>query len=139
MRTAITLASAIAICAAFSGCVANPAPLDPDIVALVPPQTVAMDALLVGTLVIDEDCVYIDATEVAPEYERVLPLFPSDIVHWDGGTLVILDEPYDDGDLVFIGGGFVAELTSSGRFPADTHIPTGCVTDYAFQVAPALG
>jgi len=136
MRHFTTAACAIAVGATLSGCVSAMTPLDPDIVALVPPQTAGMDALLEGELVIENDCVYIDASGIGPEYDRILPIFPSNTVRWDGDALLIHDAPHSNGDPVRLGGGMIAEPTSTSHLPEEGHIPEGCSTEYVFLVAP---
>lgn len=106
----------------LAGC--SVAPLDPDTVAVIPPQNAGMDALLVGALDITDDCV----TVTTPE-GTVTPVFPRPMVAWDDGALVIDGTAHDDGDPVWLGGGGVPAVSD------DMHIPDGCPTDVVFLVA----
>lgn len=114
--------AAVAGILVLAGC--SVAPLDPDTVAVIPPQDAGMDALLVGALDITDDCV----TVTTPE-GTVTPVFPRSMVAWDDGALVIDGTPHDDGDPVWLGGGGVPAVSD------DMHIPEGCPTDVVFLVA----
>ena len=115
---------------ALAGCSAAPAPLNPDIVALVPPQGGGMDALLEGELAIGDECV----TVTIPE-GTVLPVFPRPLVEWDGASLVVDGEPYEDGDPIALGGGFSPEDSDFSSPPPELHLPPGCPTELVFLVA----
>ena len=110
--------------------------LDPPIVAVVPPQTTGMDALLTGSLLIGSDCVYV-VTGERGDTIRILPLFPVDVVRWAGeGRLEIKGEQYRDGDPIELGGGFVRGPGDERPLPADADIPAACDTDHVFAVSP---
>lgn len=112
----------------LAGCSAGPAPLHPDTVALVAPRGESMAALLVGALRLGDDCVTVEI-----DGATVTPVFPASLVAWDGDALVIDGEPYDDGDPVWLGGGFVVEGGDRDA-PDGIHVPEGCPTDDVFLV-----
>ncbi len=114
----------VAIAAAallLAGCSVQP--LEPDTVAVIPPQNAGMDALLVGALDITDACV----TVTTPE-GTVTPVFPRDSVSWDGDALVIDGKAHVDGGPVWLGGG-------QSEVRGEMHIPEGCPTDVVFLVA----
>lgn len=112
----------------LAGC-AGAQPLEPDTVAVIAPQGSGMDALLVGALTLGEDCVTVTTPDGV-----VTPVFPTSLVAWDGDALRIDGETYDDGDPVWLGGGFIVE-SGDRDAPSDIHLPPGCPTDDVFLVA----
>jgi len=125
----VRFAAAVGATLLLAGCAAAE-PLDPDTVAIVPPQQTGMDALLVGALELGEDCV----TVVTPEGE-VLPIFPATLVAWEGDSLVIDGRAHIDGAPVWLGGGFIREGSDGRPLPGDAHVPEGCPTGTVFLVA----
>ena len=115
------LAAAAAV-VALAGCGAQP--LEPDTVAVIPPQNAGMEALLVGGLDVTDECV----TVLTPD-GAVTPIFPRTLVAWRGDSLEIDGETRIDGAPVWLTGGFVQDV------PSGAHIPSGCPTDQLFLVA----
>ncbi len=112
------------------------APLDPDTVALITPQSGGMHALLEGELVITDECVTIRFSNGA-EVLDMLPVFSVGSVRWEGESLAIYGEPHANGSDVELGGGFIAQPGSQPNDPFDeAHIPAGCTPEYVFLVNP---
>lgn len=110
----------------LAGCAPVATPLEPDTVALIPPQQAGMDALLVGAIRLDDDCV----TVTTPDSDAsILPVFPTSLVSWDGDDLVVDGKSYADGSVIWLGGGEVPEVTAAMR------IPEGCPTETVWLVA----
>lgn len=118
MRVAVAAAAVLLL----AGCGAQP--LDPDTVAVLPPQNAGMEALLVGAVSITDECVTIET----PDDGIVLPVFPTSRVAWDDDILLFDGEPYRDGAPLWLDGGFVEEV------PGGAHVPAGCPTDTVFLV-----
>jgi hypothetical protein len=123
VRRLAVVAAAILL---LAGCAPVATPLDPDTVALIPPQNAGMDALLVGAIHLGDDCV----TVTTPESDDpILPVFPTSVVSWDGDSLVVEGTTYADGAVIWLSGGEVAEITDA------MHLPEGCPTDTVWLVA----
>lgn len=123
MRRLLVPAAALLL---LAGCAPVADPLDPDTVALVPAQNAGMEALLVGAIHLDEDCVTVTAPD---EEDAILPVFPTSVVAWEGDALVVEGTTYDDGAVIWLTGGFVDEL------PHGAHTPEGCSAEQYFLVA----
>jgi hypothetical protein len=86
-------------------------------------------ALLEGTLVIDDGCVYVDSED---DGTRWLPVFPRTDTSWDAANEAVrFDQEYADGDHVEFGGSQVSKThgTFEYSYPAD------CDADHEWVVA----
>ena len=119
MRALAALAGILVL----TGC-ATVAPLEPDTVAVIPPQQAGMEALLAGGLSVTDECVTLTTPDGV-----VTPIFPRTMVAWKGDALEIDGEVVIDGAPIWLTGGFVEEA------PSGAHIPVGCPTDDLFLVA----
>lgn len=91
------------------------------------------DALMVGTLVMEDGCLYVRSADAD---ERWLPVFPADGVRWDGRTLTFRAAGHEVGDRVELPGGAVTEPTSPNPVPAEYDVPAVCSTEFVWLVAP---
>jgi len=98
----------------------------------------AMEALMTGTLVVRDGCLYVETPGYAPDGGSAhwLPILPERTTRWDGSTLTLGDETHRVGDEVSLGGGVVSEPTSPSDLSATEGIPEACSADYAWLVGP---
>jgi hypothetical protein len=78
-----------------------PADVPDDVASYAPTGAGGMDAQLIGVLVRDDGCTYVD-----DEFgERWLPIFPAGSVRWQGDDLIVGNEIHTVGEIVTFGGG----------------------------------
>jgi hypothetical protein len=95
-------------CLVLSAC---SSPVPEDVAVYQPTGSGGPEALLVGTLVRVDGCVYVD-----DEFgDRWLPVFPSGSVAWSDHDLMLFGRPYQLGDPIGLGGG---EFGDHGSIPA---------------------
>lgn len=119
MRRPLALALVAAAAAVLTGCVPSSGPL-----AMQPQAEAWHDALLTGTLRIDDDCVWIETPDAT-----YIPVFPVGEARMEAGQLVY-GHVWRDGDRIEIGGG---ETRTAGR---DWYIPEGCPDAIFWGAAP---
>jgi hypothetical protein len=133
MRRLIGCAALAAIgIAALSGCgaiggggdIPSEGPL-----AVHPRPEGGMDALLEGTVRIDDGCVRVD---YAPA-EYAVPSFPAGDATYADGILTWKGEEYRTGDPIALGGGFAGTASSPS---ASGYMPKACVGTEVFVVSP---
>lgn len=97
-----------------------------------------MEALLTGTLVERDGCLYLETPGYAPDGRSAywLPILPESTTRWDGTTLTLGDESHRVGDEVSLGGGVSSEPTSPDDLSGMEGIPDACSTEYAWLAAP---
>ena len=120
----VVLASTLALV----GCAATPLPSSGP-VAVYPAPDYGMDALLDGTVRLNDGCLVVEGGEGT----TAVPVFPSDDVTWDEDSKLLTwrGETYSDGDAISLGGGFVGTSgIENGYFPED------CAGREAFLVSP---
>lgn len=119
MRRLLALAGIAGAAALLAGCVPTSGSL-----AFQPPADAWHDALLTGTLHIDDDCVWVETPDAA-----YFPVFPVGAARMEAGELVY-GRAWSDGDTIDIGGG---EAREAG---AGWYIPDGCPDLPLWSAAP---
>ncbi|KRB37206.1 hypothetical protein [Microbacterium sp. Root180] len=120
MRRVLAIAAGVAAVAlGLTGCVPTGGPL-----AMQPRAEAWHDALLTGTLHIDDDCVWVETADAA-----YVPVFPVGSARMEAGRL-LYGATWSDGDTIDIGGG---EAPEAG---ADWYIPDGCPDALLWGAAP---
>lgn len=77
-----------------------------------------------GELSAEPGCVYIETAEGV----TVLPVFPHDVVEWDGTTLRLREREFRSGDMITVGGGFrTPSVIESDEVVL--HMPDDCRTN----------
>jgi hypothetical protein len=106
------LAVALGMAVVLTSCVSADVP--DDVASYAPTGTGGADAQLIGVLVRDDGCTYVD-----DEFgERWLPIFPAGSVRWQGDDLVVGSGIHSVGEIVTFSGG---EFGS-----ADAVVPEAC-------------
>ncbi len=119
MRRAFAALATAAGAVVLSGCVPSSGPL-----AFQPPAEAGYDALLTGTLHIDDECVWVEA-----EGTEYIPVFPVGVARMEAGKLIYAAAK-SDGDTILIVGG---EARTAGE---DWYIPAGCPDALLWSAAP---
>ncbi|MDD9206606.1 hypothetical protein PU560_09030, partial [Georgenia sp. 10Sc9-8] len=128
-RTAVVAGAAVLL----SSCSTTPENAD-GLATYEPRGSGGMDALMVGTLVLEDGCLYVRSADFD---ERWLPVFPADGVRWDGRTLTFGGGNPGVGDQVELPGGAVTEPTSPHPVPEEYDVPAACSTELVWLVTPA--
>lgn len=128
MRRPLTLAGIAGVAVLLSGCLAWPLPTDGP-VAFRHGTGANMDALLEGTLHLDEDCAWVES-----EYGDYLPVFEVVSARYEEGELVY-GGAHSDGDRIAVGGGEMGGATTSSA-SGDMYIPDGCPELTLWAAAP---
>ncbi|CAQ02403.1 hypothetical protein ACR8AL_12795 [Clavibacter sepedonicus] len=148
--SASTIAVAAALGALLAGCATSPAEAPADAAAAASPVPGSaeiatyrddgdgMEALLTGTLVERDGCLYLETPGYAPDGGSAhwLPILPERTTRWDGTTLALGDESHRVGDEVSLGGGVSSEPTSPYDLSGMEGIPDACSTEYAWLAGP---
>lgn len=120
MRRLLAVAGSLAIAGLLTGCLPTGGP-----VATRHGTGANMDALLTGTLRLNEECAWIET-----EDGGYIPVFELGVARYEAGRLVY-GRHYADGDAIEIGGGETND--DSG---ADWYIPSGCPDLKLWVAAP---
>lgn len=126
MRTSsvpVVVALSAACAIGLAGCTAASLPTSGPLAAYPSPEG-GMDALLEGTLRLQNGCLVITGDPGV-----WVPYFPAGSASWDGEVLRWNERDYRDGDQISIGGGEV------GIGP-DAYTPEGCTGIDAWLVSP---
>ncbi|WP_127473867.1 hypothetical protein [Microbacterium sulfonylureivorans] len=124
MRRRLAALGIAAACGLLPGCGAPALPSSGP-VAYRPPVDAYMDALLSGTLHLDDECAWVES-----EYGDYLPVFPIGIARLDTDELVYGGR-YGDGDVIGVGGGDANDYSGAGWY-----IPDGCPDLPLWAAAP---
>ncbi len=118
MRRMLAVAAIGAAAVCLTGCLAWPLPTDGP-VAMRHGNGGNMDALLEGTLHLDDECAWVES-----EYGDYLPVFEVGVARYEDGKL-IYGGPRSDGDRIQVGGGETNSTTADER-GGEMYIPDGC-------------
>lgn len=119
MRRLLAVVGLTAAALALTACVPSSGPL-----AMQPRAEAWHDALLTGTLHIDDACVWVETPDA--DY---IPVFPVGVARMEAGKLVY-GHTWSDGDTIDIGGGEAREAAD------DWYIPEGCADALLWDAAP---
>jgi hypothetical protein len=87
-----------------------------------------MQALNVGTLILDDGCLYTGSSTYETDGEPLtLVIFPEEFTTWDGTTLTVGDQSWKVGEAVQLGGGMVREPSRPYALDSSYSIPESCV------------
>ncbi|MBB4140290.1 hypothetical protein [Microbacterium invictum] len=122
-RRMAPLATVVLLAALLAGCAA-PTGSGSSALATYPRPEAGMDALLEGTLIISDRCVWVRSQGM-----RNVPVFPEGDAEVRDGVLIWRGTEYADGDSISLGGGY---LPDGGTIPAGC----GLEPDALFFVSP---
>lgn len=127
IRRALGAAAVGAAVLLAAGCAASGLPSSGPL-AVYPRPDAGMDALLQGTIRLDDECVTVWASD-GIDGRRVVPVFPAGDATWSDGVLSWRGAQYREGDEISLGGGFTGDV-------AGAYVPAGCGDLEAFSVSP---
>jgi len=148
IRSSMMLLGAALVAGGCVGCAeadAKVAPITPpspavvDEIATYKSTGGGMNALIQGTLVRHDGCLYTGSLDHETDGSSLtLMVFPRQSTTWDGTTLTVGNESWKVGEAVYLGGGFIREPSRPYDLGSGITLPASCVvTDEVWAVSGA--